>query len=180
MLTEFHFQSATHVKNTIVFYYIHVTLHTLAISACGIVLSVFVMKRMKFPYLNYLKSLTSQFLTLLKRIFWPEETCALQLPGQVVMQLVGVGFIMMKHKMQFSVLSVFCYGGIPEYLWLAIAVALAYVLIYYYGNTYSNGPKKGKIPPPTGLEPQATRFPEKCHTWCSSRRDGYVFLFLLT
>ena len=40
-----------------------------------------------------------------------------------------------------------------------------------------NGPKKGKnIPPPPGLEPQATRFPVKRHTWCSSRRDGYVFI----
>ena len=37
----------------------------------------------------------------------------------------------------------------------------------------NNGPKKGKnIPPPPGLEPQATRFPVKRHTWCSSRRDG--------
>ena len=44
----------------------------------------------------------------------------------------------------------------------------------------TNGPKKGKnIPPPPGLEPQATRFPVKHHTWCSSRRDGYVFLFYL-
>ena len=45
----------------------------------------------------------------------------------------------------------------------------------------NNGPKKGKnIPPPPGLEPQATRFPVKRHTWCSSRRDGYVFLYLPT
>ena len=30
-------------------------------------------------------------------------------------------------QMQFSVLSVFCYGGISMYLWLAIAIAVAYV-----------------------------------------------------
>ena len=64
MLTEFNFQSATRVKNAIVFYYIHAILHTIAISACSIVLSVFIMKcTLKFPYLNYLKSLTSQFFT---------------------------------------------------------------------------------------------------------------------
>ena len=67
MLTEFNFQSATRVKNAVVFYYIHTILHTIAMSACSIVLSVFIMKCMlRFPYLNYLKSLTSQFSTFLK------------------------------------------------------------------------------------------------------------------
>ena len=37
MLTEFNCQSATHVKNTVVFYYIHVILHMLAMSTCSIV-----------------------------------------------------------------------------------------------------------------------------------------------
>ena len=84
MLTEFNFQSATHVKYAIVFYYIHAILHTIAKSACSIVLSIFTMKYMlKFPYLNYLKSLTIQFSTFLKDL-WPEETCTLQLPGEVV------------------------------------------------------------------------------------------------
>ena len=53
MLTEFNCQSATCVKNAIVFYYIHVILHTLltlAMSACGLVLSVFVI--LKLPYLS--------------------------------------------------------------------------------------------------------------------------------
>ena len=64
MLTEFNLQSSTRVKNAVVFYYIHVILHTIAMSACSIVLSIFIMKCMlKFPYLNYLKSLTSQFST---------------------------------------------------------------------------------------------------------------------
>ena len=69
MLTKFNCQSATCVKNAIVFYYIHTILHMLAMSACSIVLSIFVMKCMlKFPYLNYLKSLevTSQFSAFLK------------------------------------------------------------------------------------------------------------------
>ena len=41
----------------------------------------------------------------------------------------------------------------------------------------NNGPKKD-IPPPPGLEPQATGFSGEHHTWCSSRRDGYLFLYL--
>ena len=54
MLTEFNSQSATRVKNATVFYYIHAILHTIALSACSIVLSVFIMKCMlKLPYLNY-------------------------------------------------------------------------------------------------------------------------------
>ena len=64
MLTEFNFQSSTRVKNAIVFYYIHTILHMIAMSACSIVLSIFIMKcTLKFPYLNYLKSLTHQFST---------------------------------------------------------------------------------------------------------------------
>ena len=60
MLTEFNCQSAKHVKNAIVFYYIHMTLHMFTMSTCSIALSIFVMKCMlKFPYLNYVKSLTS-------------------------------------------------------------------------------------------------------------------------
>ena len=43
----------------------------------------------------------------------------LQLSGQVVQRLSGVGFMMMKHQIQFSVLSVFCHCGIPMCLWLA-------------------------------------------------------------
>ena len=60
--------SLPHVyKNTVIFYYSHAVLHTIAMSACSIVLSVFIMKCMlKFPYLNYLKSLTSQFSTFVK------------------------------------------------------------------------------------------------------------------
>ena len=74
IITEFNLQSATGVKNAVVFYYIQAILHTLAMSACSIVLSVFAMKSvLKFPYLNYLNSLTSQFST-----FCPEETCALR------------------------------------------------------------------------------------------------------
>ena len=64
MLTEFNLQSSTSVKNAIVFYYIHAKLYMITMSACIIVLSIFIMKCMlKFPYLNYLKNLSSQFST---------------------------------------------------------------------------------------------------------------------
>ena len=64
MLNEFNLQSSTRVKNAVVFYYIHAILHTIAMSASSIVLSVFIMKcTLEFPYLNYLKSLTSHFST---------------------------------------------------------------------------------------------------------------------
>ena len=46
MLTEFNCPSATCVKNAIIFYYIHMILIMPAMSACSIVLSVFVMKYM--------------------------------------------------------------------------------------------------------------------------------------
>ena len=62
MLTEFNCQpSTTCVKNTIVFSYIHALFHMLlmlAISAYGLVSSVFVM--LKLPYQNYLKCITMQ------------------------------------------------------------------------------------------------------------------------
>ena len=83
MLTELNCKSATHVKNAVVFYYIHVILHILlaiAMCTCGLFV-VFVI--LKLRCLNYLKSLTSQFSTFVKNI-WLEENCALQLPGQVV------------------------------------------------------------------------------------------------
>ena len=76
MLTELNFQSATCARNIIVFYYIHVILHTLTMSACIVVLSVLDMKCMlKFPYLNYLNSLTSQFLTFLRDLLARRNLC---------------------------------------------------------------------------------------------------------
>ena len=76
ILTEFNLQIATDVKNAIVFYYIHTIFHTHAMSACSIVLSIFVMKSvLKFPYLNYLKSLTSQFSTFLKDLLSRRNLC---------------------------------------------------------------------------------------------------------
>ena len=48
----------------------------LAMSACSIVLSIFVMKSMlKFSYLNYLKSLTSQFSNFLKDLLARRNLC---------------------------------------------------------------------------------------------------------
>ena len=67
MLTEFNCQSATCMKNAVVFYYICAIFHILLMldmSAYGLVSSVFVM--LKLPYLNYSKSLTSQFSTFLR------------------------------------------------------------------------------------------------------------------
>ena len=113
--------------------------NTCCVSACGIVLSVFVMKCMlKLPYLNYLKSLTSQYLTFLRN-FWPEETCALQLPGQVVEWLSGIGFTMMKHKMWFSVICVLWHTYV-----LMITFSILYMVCYSYNacmntTSYSTG-----------------------------------------
>ena len=110
MLTEFNCQSATHVKYAIVFYYIHTILHMLAMSACGIVLSIFAMKCMlKFLYL---KSLTSQFSTFLKDLLARRNLCiaasrASGLAAKWCWQIHND-----EAQMQFSVLSVFCYGGI--------------------------------------------------------------------
>ena len=58
MLTKFNCQSTTHVKNAVIFYYIHTLFQSLMLtmSAYGLVLSIFVM--LKLPYLNYSKSLT--------------------------------------------------------------------------------------------------------------------------
>ena len=67
MPTEFNCQSATRV--IIFLFYLRNTLYSLmlAMSACGIGLSIFVMKCMlKLSYLNYLKSLTIQLSTFLR------------------------------------------------------------------------------------------------------------------
>ena len=46
MLTEFNCQSATHVKNAVLFYYSHPILCMHAMSACSTILSIFVTKCM--------------------------------------------------------------------------------------------------------------------------------------
>ena len=112
MLTEFNFQSATRVENTIVCYYIHAILHTFAMSACSMVLSIFIMKCMlKLPYL----SLTSQFSTFLKDLLARRNLCTAASRASRV-SASSIGFIMIKHEMEFSVLSVFCHGGIATYV----------------------------------------------------------------
>ena len=147
MLSEFNCQSATRVKNTIVFYYIHLLCHTL-FNACHVcmwlVWFVFVMLKLT----TQRASPCNQLSTFLRDI-WPEETCSLQLPGQIVQQLRSIGFIMTKHKVQFSVSVVYlcAYGYILNTLHnliqlpcmheIQLAMALAYVLMYYYGNTAS-------------------------------------------
>ena len=62
MITELNCQSATRLKMmySIVFMQYFILFLTLTMSACGLVLSIFVI--LKLPYLNYLKSLKiSQF-----------------------------------------------------------------------------------------------------------------------
>ena len=108
MLTELNRKSATHMKNVIVSCDIHVILYIL-FSACLVyiwpcyAMSVI----LKLLWLNCLKSLISQFSTFVKEL-WLEENCALQFLEQVVQHLSGAGFIIVKHRIQFSVLSVFC------------------------------------------------------------------------
>ena len=64
MLTQFDCQSAKHVKNTVVIYYIHLLLRTLFHASHVYMWAYFVRFIMlRMPYLNYLKSLTSQFST---------------------------------------------------------------------------------------------------------------------
>ena len=137
MPTEFNCQSAKRVKNAIVFYYIHVVLHTLAMSACNIVLSVFVMKCMlKFPYLNYLKSLISQLSKdlLARRNLRTAVSRASGLAAKWCWLIHND-----KAQMQFSVLSVFCYGGILcTYGQLQLQHGHMQLLIYYYGNIASS------------------------------------------
>ena len=86
MFTEFNCQSATLMKNiplySIVFMQYFILFLMLALSAHGLVLSVFVMKCMlKLPYPRYSKSLTSQLvLNFLNRSFGQKKHvhCSLQ------------------------------------------------------------------------------------------------------
>ena len=60
----------------------------------------------------------------------------LQLPGQVVQQLSGVGFIVMKLKMQLFCVLLLWHTYVVMVSQLCIA--LAYILMSYYGNIASN------------------------------------------
>ena len=152
---EFNWQSATLVKNAVVFYYIHVTLHTLKHLPCLHValFCLFVMKCMlKLPYLNSLKRFTSQFSTFLRYLLSRKNQFA---AASRASGLAAKWCWLHCGEAQdaVSVLSVFCV--IPMCLWLhfkyftwfviatmhawiQLAIALVYVLMCYYGNTASS------------------------------------------
>ena len=154
---QFNCQSAIYTcENAIVFYYSQanfIVILMLTMSACGL---IFVM--LKLPYPNYLKSLTSQFSTFLRDLLARRNLCTATSRASSL-EAKWYGFIMMKHRMQFSVLSVLC--GTPMCLQLytintlhdliqlpcmhacmntatQLHAALAYVLMHYYGNIASS------------------------------------------
>ena len=116
MLTELNCQSATHVKMSlysIIFMHYFILLIMLAMSAYGLISSISIM--LKLPYLNYSKSLTMPTLNFPKGSFGQKKPVHCSFQGKWC-ELSGVGFTMVKHKIQFFILSVLC--GTPMCLWL--------------------------------------------------------------
>ena len=79
MLTELKCKSNTHMKNAIVFYYIHMILYFIfflvhAVSTCGLVLFIFVCYT-QVTLLNCLKSLTSKFSTFVRDLLARRKLC---------------------------------------------------------------------------------------------------------
>ena len=109
MLTELNFHSATHVKMplySIIFMHYFILLIMLAMSAYGLISSIFIM--LKLPYLNYSKSLTMQpTLNFPKGSFGQKKPVHYSFQGKWF-ELSGIGFTMMKHKIQFFILPVLC------------------------------------------------------------------------
>ena len=103
MLIEFNCQSATHVKNAVVFHYIHTLFHTL-FNACHVCIWPcfirFCFAEIALPELLK-EPPCSQFSSFLRDLLARRNLCT------AASRASGIGLIMMKHKEQFSVSAVY-------------------------------------------------------------------------
>ena len=116
MLTEFNCQSATCVKNAVVFNYIHVIATSYAchvcMQHCFVHFCYEMFAEVSLP--EVLEKPHQSVLNFPKRSFGQKKSVHCSFQGKwFSIQLSSVGFTMMKHKVQFSVLSVFFHSGIP-------------------------------------------------------------------